>query len=105
MPSVHSTQQHSNSNLASSLLTKPIQSANVTLSQSQGRSQTAQQQGCSPCQVGDPADVTQAVLDGLHDAQELFYAAERIIKESCGEKWLLQPFIPDMEKNEYRYLC
>ena len=62
----------------------------------------AQHQGCSPCEVGDAADVSQAVLDSLHDAQELFYAAERIIKESCGEKWLLQPFIPDMEKNEYR---
>ncbi len=34
--------------------------------------------------------------------QQLFRAAERIVKESCGEKWLLQPFIPDMERNEYR---
>jgi len=40
--------------------------------------------------------------DALHDAQQLFRAAERIVKESCGEKWLLQPFIPDMERNEYR---
>ena len=40
--------------------------------------------------------------DVLHDAQQLFRAAERIVKESCGEKWLLQPFIPDMERNEYR---
>lgn len=40
--------------------------------------------------------------DALHDAQQLIRAAERIVKESCGEKWLLQPFIPDMERNEYR---
>ena len=42
------------------------------------------------------------VGDSLHDAQELLRAAERIVKESCGEDWLLQPFIPDMERNEYR---
>ena len=40
--------------------------------------------------------------DALHDAQQLVQAAERILKESCGEDWLLQPFIPDMERNEYR---
>ena len=40
--------------------------------------------------------------DALHDAQQLIQAAEQIVKESCGEKWLLQPFIPDMERNEYR---
>lgn len=40
--------------------------------------------------------------DALHDAQQLIRAAERIVKESCGEGWLLQPFIPDMERNEYR---
>ena len=100
MPSMHSTQQLSNS--VGSLLTKPIQSTNVSHGQSKDKSQMAQQQGCSLCEVGGSADATQAVLDSLHDAQELFYAAERIIKESCGEKWLLQPFIPDMEKNEYR---
>ena len=53
-------------------------------------------------QLDESADSAQAVLDALQDAQELFKAAERIIKESCGEKWLLQPFIPDMERNEYR---
>ena len=40
--------------------------------------------------------------NALHDAQQLLKAAERIVMESCGEKWLLQPFIPDMEANEYR---
>lgn len=40
--------------------------------------------------------------DALHDAQQLIQAAEQVVKESCGEKWLLQPFIPDMERNEYR---
>lgn len=40
--------------------------------------------------------------DALHDAQQLIEAAERIVKESCREQWLLQPFIPDMERNEYR---
>lgn len=34
--------------------------------------------------------------------QQLFRAAERIVKETGGEKWLLQPFIPDMERNECR---
>lgn len=40
--------------------------------------------------------------DQLHDAQQLLEAAERILRESCGEVWLLQPFIPDMGCNEYR---
>lgn len=40
--------------------------------------------------------------DALHDAQQLIQAAEQVVKESCREKWLLQPFIPDMERNEYR---
>ena len=48
-------------------------------------------------------DTLEGMDDALHDAQQLFKAAERIIKESCTEKWLLQPFIPDMERNEYRY--
>ncbi|DBA95115.1 TPA: hypothetical protein ACH3X1_002625 [Trebouxia sp. C0004] len=38
----------------------------------------------------------------LQDAQQLLAAAERMLKESCGEDWLLQPFIPDMGSNEYR---
>jgi len=38
----------------------------------------------------------------LHDAQQLLAAAERMLRESCGEDWLLQPFIPDMPSNEYR---
>ncbi len=40
--------------------------------------------------------------DPLHDAQQMLVAAERILRESCGEEWLLQPFIPDMGSNEYR---
>ena len=40
--------------------------------------------------------------DAMHDAQQLFKAAERIVRDSCGEEWLVQPFIPDMERNEYR---
>ncbi|DBB13238.1 TPA: hypothetical protein ACH3X3_004983 [Trebouxia sp. C0006] len=54
-----------------------------------------------PCSCGS-TDAAQDMDDALHDAQQLFRAAERIVKESCGEKWLLQPFIPDMERNEYR---
>ena len=38
----------------------------------------------------------------LHDAQQLLAGAERMLRESCGEDWLLQPFIPDMGSNEYR---
>ncbi len=54
-------------------------------------------------QQDDSTDVAEGMDDALYDAQQLFKAAERIIKESCTEKWLLQPFIPDMERNEYRY--
>lgn len=55
----------------------------------------------------DAADIDAGGLSleldvALHDAQEILKAAERVVKESCGEKWLLQPFIPDMERNEYR---
>lgn len=42
------------------------------------------------------------VRDRLHDAQQLLEAAERVLRESCGEAWLLQPLIPDMACNEYR---
>ncbi len=41
----------------------------------------------------------------LHDAQQLLAAAERMLRESCGEDWLLQPFIPDMGSNEYRCIA
>ena len=44
----------------------------------------------------------QSTIAVLHDAQQLFKTAERLIRESCNEQWLLQPFIPDMERNEYR---
>ena len=54
-------------------------------------------------QPDDSTDAAEGMGDALHDAQQLFKAADRIIKESCTEKWLLQPFIPDMERNEYRY--
>lgn len=54
-------------------------------------------------QPDDSSDAAEGMDDALHDAQQLFKAAERIVKESCTEKWLLQPFIPDMERNEYRY--
>ncbi len=38
----------------------------------------------------------------LHDATELIQAAERMIRESCGEAWLLQPYIVDLPQGEYR---
>ncbi|KAL0049946.1 hypothetical protein WJX82_001365 [Trebouxia sp. C0006] len=38
---------------------------------------------------------------GLHSDQNVS-AVERMLRESCGEDWLLQPFIPDMGSNEYR---
>lgn len=50
----------------------------------------------------DGSTATAEALDRLHDAQQLLDAAERILRESCGEAWLLQPFIPDMGCNEYR---
>lgn len=52
--------------------------------------------------AADSVDSNLSLDDALHDAQQLFRAAERVLKESCGEGWLLQPFIPDMERNEYR---
>lgn len=76
-------------------------------------------QECKParasCQTGansttsqhQPAVLSkQAATDAVfHDAQQLFKAAEQMVRESCNEEWLLQPFIPDMESNEYRYIC
>ncbi len=84
-PSLPSTQQRSNTSNSNgtSLRESQVASPNV------------------PCSCGS-TDAAQDMDDALHDAQQLFKAAERVIKESCGEKWLLQPFIPDMERNEYR---
>lgn len=60
-------------------------------------------QGIAKGEAAADSAVSNSNLDDvLHDAQQLFRAAERIVKESCGEGWLLQPFIPDMERNEYR---
>lgn len=44
----------------------------------------------------------QQPTDILQDAQQLLKAAKRVLLESCGEDWLLQPFIPDMGTGEYR---
>ena len=60
---------------------------------------TATLDGGSTAQDGTAAA---ELLDRLHDAQQLLDAAERIVRESCGEVWLLQPLIPDMGCNEYR---
>ena len=48
------------------------------------------------------SNATPEVLDRLNDAQHLMVAAERMLREGCGEQWLLQPLIPDMGCNEYR---
>ena len=45
------------------------------------------------------------VHDRLHDAQQLMAVSERMLREGCGEQWLLQPMIPDMGCNEYRQAC
>ena len=37
----------------------------------------------------------------LHDAQEVYAAAERVVRQSCQQDWLLQPHISDIQ--EYRY--
>ena len=52
--------------------------------------------------VASVPHVKPVVRAPLHDAQQLLAAAERMLRESCGEVWLLQPFIPDMGSNEYR---
>lgn len=44
----------------------------------------------------------QVMAEVLSDAQELLTAADRMIRTSCGEAWLLQPYIPDMSTGEYR---
>ena len=58
-----------------------------------------------PSQGGKTAEggkTASEVHDRLHDAQQLMVAAERMLREGCGEQWLLQPLIPDMGCNEYR---
>ena len=52
--------------------------------------------------IQDTQKHSAAVHDPLQDAQQLLSAAERMLRESCGEDWLLQPLIPDMGSNEYR---
>ncbi|DBA98213.1 TPA: hypothetical protein ACH3X1_001139 [Trebouxia sp. C0004] len=84
-PSLPSAQQPSNTSNSNGKSLKESQFASLNV----------------PCSCGS-TDAAQDMDDALHDAQQLFKAAERIVKESCGEKWLLQPFIPDMERNEYR---
>lgn len=127
MPSVHSAQQRSNATTNNGGLTKkcPSVSPSPPCSCDNVSSLDACKQDCAHHQrhsstpsntqgislafsshvdhLDDAPDAAEDVDDALHDAQQLFKAAERIIKESCTEKWLLQPFIPDMERNEYRY--
>ncbi|KAL0040088.1 hypothetical protein WJX79_005748 [Trebouxia sp. C0005] len=126
MPSVHSAQQRSNATTNNGGLTKkcPSVSPSPPCSCDNVSSLDACKQDCAHHQrhsstpsntqgislafsshvdhLDDAPDAAEDVDDALHDAQQLFKAAERIIKESCTEKWLLQPFIPDMERNEYR---
>ena len=130
-PSMHSAQQSSNTTTNSGVLTKacPSVSPGPPCSCDNVSSLAACKQDCAhhQCHSSTPGtthtltegishpssdhmgrpdgstDTLEGMDDALHDAQQLFKAAERIIKESCTEKWLLQPFIPDMERNEYRY--
>jgi len=129
-PSMHSTQQRANTTTNNDVLTKqcpsvspnpPCSCDNVSFlaackqacahhqrhSSTPGTTHTLTQGISHPfsSHVGhsdDSTDAAEGMDDALHDAQQLFKAAERIIKESCTEKWLLQPYIPDMERNEYR---
>ena len=39
-------------------------------------------------------------LQAMLHAQQLFAAAELLVRQSCQEAWLLQPYIPDIQ--EYR---
>jgi len=127
MPSTHSAQQRSNTtnNNSGRMKECPSVSPSPPCSCDNVSSLAACKQDCAHHQrhsstpgtsqgishpfnshVGEPVDspdAAEGMDDALHDAQQLFKAAERIIKESCTEKWLLQPFIPDMERNEYRY--
>ena len=127
MPSMHSAQQRSNNTTNSDVLMKecPSVSPGPPCSCDNVSSLAACKQDCAHHQrhisspgttqgishpfsdhMGQPddsSDAAEGMDDALHDAQQLFKAAERIVKESCTEKWLLQPFIPDMERNEYRY--
>jgi len=131
MPSMHSAQLRSNATTNNGVLTKscpsvspspPCSCDNVSSlaackqdcahhqhhSSTPGTTHTLTQGITHPFsshvgQQDDSPDAAEGMDDALYDAQQLFKAAERIIKESCTEKWLLQPFIPDMERNEYRY--
>ncbi len=126
MPSMHSAQQRSNTTNNNGVLMKtcPSVSSSPPCSCDNVSSLSACKQDCVHHQhhssspgttqgtshpfsghVGQPddsPDTAEDMDDALHDAQQLFKAAERIIKESCRENWLLQPFILDMERNEYR---
>ena len=71
----------------------------------QGPLSTPAHASSTPTQGGNTVEGSKAapeVLDRLHDAQQLMVAAERMLREGCGELWLLQPLIPDMGCNEYR---
>lgn len=56
----------------------------------------------SPKQDSGTKEAISEVQSPLHDAQQLLAAGEHMVRESCGEDWLLQPLIPDMGSNEYR---
>ena len=71
----------------------------------QGPLSTPAHASSNPTQGGNTVEgnkATPEVLDRLHDAQQLMVAAERMLREGCGEQWLLQPLIQDMGCNEYR---
>lgn len=51
---------------------------------------------------GCPVSRQPNVAAVLSDAQELLRAANQMIRTSCGEAWLLQPYIEDMPQSEYR---
>lgn len=89
-------QQHSNTTSNSTPLDAGFDDADVMPEETAGIANSLPH----PSTGTTPKTVTHGPL---HDAEQLLAAAERMLRESCGEDWLLQPFIPDMGSNEYRY--
>ena len=102
--SAHTLSQPATNASASHLLTDTTHKHSPT-QQHKFDNTAVDQQANSTSGSKQPANATtnaQSTIAVLHDAQQLFKTAERLIRESCNEQWLMQPFIPDMERNEYR---
>ena len=89
------SQSYHNSHQSSMPQTPAVFEENNLSEVSQAQGLTSRNSSKQTASIQQPTDI-------LQDAQQLLKAAERVLLESCGEDWLLQPFIPDMGTGEYR---